>query len=158
MFRTMRREKQQLTMDEAMDILNKGQTGILAVEGDEGYPYAVPLNYVYQGNSIFFHCGKKGHKTDGILKNPKVSFCVVGEDKVAAERFSTDYRSVIAFGRAEIIEEDEKRVYALKALIEKYSRGYEEQGEKEIEKFWNQVDIVEIQIEHVTGKRNMIGN
>lgn len=155
MFRTMRRGKQQLTMEETREILAQGQTGILAVEGDEGYPYAVPLNYAYQNDSIFFHCAKNGHKTDGILKNPKVSFCVVGKDKVVAETFSTDYKSVIAFGRAEIIKEDEKRVYALKALIEKYSKEYEEQGEKEIEKFWNQVEIVEIQIEHVTGKRNM---
>ena len=57
MFRPMRRFKQQLTMERCEEILQKGSYGVLAVLGDEGYPYTVPLNYHYHNGKIFFHSG-----------------------------------------------------------------------------------------------------
>lgn len=155
MFREMRRTKQMLSREESIAVLEKGQTGILAVEGENGYPYAVPLNYVYKENAIYFHCAVQGHKLEGIKKNSKVSFCVVGKDQVLAEKFSTDYESVIVFGRAEILKGEEERLYALRALIEKYSVEYKEEGEKEIKKYWNQAELVKIQIAHMTGKKSI---
>ncbi len=152
MFRKMRRTGQQLPREEALKILKNGKTGVLAVLGDKGYPYAVPLNYALVGDYIYFHCARDGHKTDALSKNSKVSFCVVEKDTVIPKIFSTDYRSAIAFGQARIVEEDAVKRGALLALVEKYGPAYREEGVREIETEWGRVTIVEIRIEHLTGK------
>lgn len=82
MFREMRRKRQQLTEAECIEILKRNTSGVLAVSGDNGYPYAVPLNYVYDGGSVYFHCAKSGHKLDAIRTCDKVSLCVVEQDLV----------------------------------------------------------------------------
>ncbi len=152
MFRKMRRAGQQLPREEAFEILKNGKTGVLAVLGDEGYPYAVPLNYALVGDCIYFHCARDGHKTDALGRNSKVSFCVVEKDTVIPQIFSTDYRSAVVFGQAQIVEEDAVKRGALLALVEKYGPAYREDGAKEIEAEWSRVTIVEIRIEHLTGK------
>lgn len=76
MFREMRRKKQALLFEECAEILKKGASGVLAVSGDFGYPYAVPLSYAYDGAKIYFHCAKCGHKLDSIQRNSKVSFAL----------------------------------------------------------------------------------
>ena len=89
MFRSMRRKKQCLSLQESIDILNRGTSGVLAVSGDGGYPYAVPMSYVYCDSKIFFHSAKQGHKLDAVLGNDKVSFCVVDQDEVQPQKFTT---------------------------------------------------------------------
>ncbi len=101
MFRRMRRAAQQLSDAEALDILKRGSSGVLAVAGDEGYPYAVPLSYAYSEGKLFFHVAKSGHKLDAIARNDKVSFCVIGKDEVVPDEFTTYYRSVVVFGGRE---------------------------------------------------------
>ena len=83
MFREMRRKRQALSKEECEEILLRATSGVLAVSGDDGYPYAVPLSYVYEEGKLFFHCAKAGHKLDAIFRNEKASFGVVGQDKVA---------------------------------------------------------------------------
>ena len=90
MFREMRRKRQMLSEDDCKIILREGTSGVLALSGDDGYPYAVPLSYVYDGKKIFFHCAKSGHKLDAIRRNPQASFCVIGQDKIVPEE-STPY-------------------------------------------------------------------
>ena len=68
MFRKMRRNKQLLPLEECVEILNRGTSGVLAVTGDDDYPYAVPLSYVYYDNKIYFHGAKTGHKLDAVSK------------------------------------------------------------------------------------------
>ena len=152
MFRKMRRNAQELPREEALAVLENGSTGILAVLGDGGYPYTVPLNYALMGGNIYFHCAPEGHKLDAIKKNGKVSFCVVGKDEVIAPIFSTDYRSAIAFGRARVVTEDGLKREALVGLAEKYGPDYMEAGREEIKSTWDRVVIVEIKVEHLTGK------
>lgn len=77
MFREIRRKKQQLTMEESIDILKKGTSGVLALCGDEDYPYAVPISYVYEDSKLYFHGAKSGHKIDAIQRQEKASFCVI---------------------------------------------------------------------------------
>jgi nitroimidazol reductase NimA-like FMN-containing flavoprotein (pyridoxamine 5'-phosphate oxidase superfamily) len=155
MFREMRRKRQLLSKEENVEILKSCATGILAVNGDDGFPYTVPLNYTYEDGKLLFHCATEGHKMDAIKRNDKVTFCVIERDDVVPETFSTDYRSVVVFGRARVITEDHERRAALERLIDKYSAGYEEEGQKEIENDWNQVALVEISIEHMTGKKSL---
>ena len=121
MFREMRRKKQALSTEESLAILNRGISGVLAVTGDQGYPYAVPLSYVYDNNKIFFHCALSGHKLDAIAANNKVSFCVVGQDRVMPQEYTTYFRSVIIFGRARILEDPIEKRTALEKLAAKYS-------------------------------------
>ena len=152
MFREMRRKKQLLSDAETIEILQSCTSGVLAVAGDDDYPYAVPLSYAYKDGKLFFHFAKAGHKLDGILRNDKVSFCVIQKDEIVAETFNTLYRSAIVFGRARILTEDSEKRYALECLLEKYSPGYLSEGQAEIEREWERVCAAEVRIEHMTGK------
>jgi len=152
MFRSMRRKGQELPEAECKEILSSCSTGVLGLMGADGYPYAVPLNYVYADGAIYFHCAKDGHKIDCIRNSERVSFCVVQLGNVVPELFATDYRSVIVFGRAMIVSDDVERRRAMLLLNEKYSPDLPDEGRKEIERFWSAVCVVVIEIEHVTGK------
>ena len=148
----MRRKGQELPEEECKEILSSCSTGVLGLMGADGYPYTVPLNYVYADRAIYFHCAKEGHKIDCIQNDERVSFCVVQRDKVVPEMFATDYRSVIVFGRAVIVTDDLERRRALLLLNEKYSPGLPDEGRKEIERFWSAVCVVVMKVEHMTGK------
>jgi nitroimidazol reductase NimA-like FMN-containing flavoprotein (pyridoxamine 5'-phosphate oxidase superfamily) len=152
MFREMRRKKQLLSEAETIEILRSCTSGVLAVAGDNDYPYAVPLSYAYKDGKLFFHFAKAGHKLDSILKNNKVSFCVIKTDDVVQETFTTHFRSVIVFGRARILTDDSEKRYALECLVEKYSPNHIMEGRTEIEREWKSVSAAEVQIEHMTGK------
>ncbi len=153
MFREMRRPKQALTQDEMVAILENSSTGVLAVNGDGGYPYAVPLNYVYDNGRILFHCAVSGHRIDSIKRDDKISFCVIDKDDVDAAAFNTDYSSVIIFGRAKIIAGDGQREEGLEKIGARFSPGLEKEILQEIKDFWNTVALVSIEIEHMTGKK-----
>jgi nitroimidazol reductase NimA-like FMN-containing flavoprotein (pyridoxamine 5'-phosphate oxidase superfamily) len=154
MFREMRRIKQLLSMEETEAVMNRCTNGVLACLGDEGYPYAVPLSYVYFNGKIYFHSAKAGHKIDAIMRNPKVSFAVIDEDTVVSKEYTTYFRSVLAFGKARIVEGNEY-LEAFKALVEKYSGDQPaEAKQKEINKC-SQAYIIAIDIEHITGKESI---
>ncbi|MDI9567489.1 MAG: pyridoxamine 5'-phosphate oxidase family protein [bacterium] len=153
MFREMRRKKQALPPEETIDILKRGKSGVLAVAGDHDYPYAVPMSYVYHDNKIYFHCAKTGHKIDAIKRNDKVSFCVIDKDQIVSEKYTTYYRSVIVFGRARILEDEGEKRRALEILAAKYSPGQDEGHRLQaIEREFNLVTMIELTIEHMTGK------
>ena len=154
MFREMRRNKQALTAEEVTEILKRNTSGVLAVNGDGGYPYAVPLSYVYLDSKLYFHCAGTGHKLDSILRDDKVSFCVIDQDQVVGEEYTTYFRSVVAFGRARVLEGAEK-LRPLVELCEKYYPGHLEQTRQKAEVALKNVCIVEVAIEHVTGKTAM---
>lgn len=152
MFREMRRNKQVLSPEESIAVLKKGTSGVLAVQGDDDYPYAVPLSYVYHDSKIYFHCAKTGHKIDGISRNSKVSFCVIDQDQIVPEEYTTYFRSIIVFGKARILEDEAEKRAALEKLAERYSPDQEQGRLQEIDKLFNQVCLVELAIEHLTGK------
>ena len=152
MFHAMRRSKQKLSLKECEDILFCGSSGVLALAGDDGYPYAVPISYAYDGDCIYFHCAKAGHKLDAIRRNNKASFCVVAQDLVVPEEYTSYFRSVIAFGKVTFIEEPDEKRRALRILAEKYSAEFLEGAEKEIEDKLSAVCIFCLEIEHLSGK------
>lgn len=152
MFREMRRRNQVLSSEECIQVLNRATSGVLAVSGDNDYPYAVPLSYVYHNNKIYFHGAKTGHKLDGIIRNEKVSFCVIDQDEIIQEEYTSYFRSVIVFGRARIIEGEEKRK-ELEILTARYSPDIEEaQRSQAVEKGLYAVCMIELEIEHISGK------
>lgn len=173
----MRRHKQQLSQEECFKILKKGSSGTLALLDKQGFPYAVPLSYVFVSGkaiqnetehsadkkpkcpelqdslgSIFFHSALKGHKIDAIRNCANVSFCVIDADEVIPERFTTAYRSVIVFGTARIIENPECRLLGLELLGRKYSPGIEEAMQDEIASAFDRTAVIELKIEKITGK------
>lgn len=151
-FREMRRKRQLLSPEETEAILRRGTAGVLAVSGDGGYPYAVPLSYVYAKGRIFFHCAKTGHKLDAIRRCEKVSFCVVDRDEVKPEEYTTYFRSAIVFGKARILEDDAEKRAAIELLAEKYCPADPEGRRREIEREYRQLCMVEITMDRMTGK------
>ncbi len=152
-FRPMRRNKQELSKQECESVLKRGTSGVLALLGDGGYPYAVPLSYVYADGRFFFHCAKTGHKLDAIRKEEKASFCVIDQDKVVPEKFTTYFRSVIAFGRVRILEEESEILEAIERLAVKYSP--EESAasrQEEIRRSRAALCMLELTVEHMSGK------
>ena len=153
MFREMRRNRQMLPMEETLELLKKGTSGVLALLGDEDYPYAVPVSYVYADEKLYFHGARSGHKLDAIRKQDKASFCVISQDRIMPEEYTTYFRSVIAFGRIRILEDEAEMRRAIEILAEKYSPDVSEAGRRqEIDKTWNALCMLEFTIEHVTGK------
>ncbi len=159
MFREMRRIRQQISREECAEILGRATSGVLGVHGDDGYPYTVPLSFVYQEGgaglgTIGFHCAKTGHKIDAIRRNEKVSFTVIDRDEVMPRERTTKFRSVIVFGRARILEDEEEMRRAANAVGAKYSGGYEDLYMRETEDTIREGRLccVEITIDHMTGK------
>ena len=152
MFREMRRNKQLLSQEDTIAVLERGTNGILAVSGDDDYPYAVPLSYIYHDSRIYFHCAKTGHKLDSIKRNPRVSFCVVDKDQIVSEEFTTYFRSVIVFGRAQVLDSPMEKRAALEVLAAKYSPDLEQGRLEEIDKLFDRVCIVALIPEHISGK------
>ena len=146
----MRRIRQLLPEEENIRILENGKVAVWAVAGDDDYPYAVPINYVYHEGCIYIHCARQGHKLDAIRRNPKCSLCIVDKDDVVPIELTSYFRSVIAFGKAEIVEEGNEVIDALRLLSDKYSPGIDQ--EEEIRKFLKNVCIVRIRLVEVTGK------
>ena len=152
MFREMRRKRQELSEEACRQVLLEATSGVLAVYGDEGYPYAVPLSFVYAGSKIYFHGAKSGHKLDAIRRNEKVSFCVIGQDEIIPEKFTTYFRSVIVFGTARILEDETEMRTAIEILSDKYAPGRPEERDAEIGKEWPALCLVELSIDHMSGK------
>ncbi len=152
MFRDMRRKQQHLSKKEIEDILEKRTAGVLAVSGDEGYPYAVPLSYVYKDNRIYFHSATSGHKIDGINNNEKVSFCVIDQDIVSPKEFTTHFRSVIVFGKARIIVDIDEKRESLILLSQKYLPDMDKEIMKKTSSGLEDLEMIVVDIEHMTGK------
>ena len=149
----MRRIRQQLTHDECIDILCRATAGVLAVTGDGGYPYAVPLSHVYAGGRLYFHSALQGHKVDAIAADARCSFCIIDRDEVHPESFTTHFKSVIAFGRIHIIDEDEERLAALRMLGRRHAPHDAAGLQREIDKDYGRVLLLRLDIEHLTGKQ-----
>lgn len=149
MFRKMRRSDKEMSEEMTLDLLLRGEDGVLGTIGDNGYPYTVVVNYVYLNNKIYFHCAKTGYKIDNIKNNNKVSFTVYDNVEVVGDELTTKYQSLIVFGRAKVIEATKE---VLLALINKYAEIDENKALKMIEREISITSIVEIEIDHVTGK------
>lgn len=153
MFREMRRKKQSLPPRECSVILERGTSGVLALSGDDGYPYAVPLSYVCEGDRLYFHCAKAGHKLDAIRRDSRASFCVIDKDRIVSEEYTTYFRSVIVFGTIRILEDDSEKRTAIEKLVIKYAPedSTERRGQM-IDREWEPLCMLEMTIEHMTGK------
>lgn len=156
MFREIRRQNRILEDDARIkELLIASEYGFLSLgTPDNGYGYGIPINYAYDENtnSLYFHCAPQGQKLDIMRQNNKVSFCIVGYTKPLPNQFATLYESVIAFGLANMNLSDEEKRKAMRFLVGKYSKGYEESGEKYMDKSWDKMVVFKVEIEHITAK------
>lgn len=149
----MRRIKQALAPQECIRILEKGASGVLALSGDDGYPYAIPISYVYNDSKLYFHSARNGHKIDAVRQCQKASFCVIEQDHIVPEKYTTFYRSVIAFGRIRILEEEAEIRDSIEMLAIKYHPVDTPEGRLQaINRDFNRLCMIELSIEHLSGK------
>ena len=148
----MRRKRQQLSDEETILLLRQATSGVLSLLDDDGYPYGVPLSYVYHENKLYFHSALSGHKIDAIRHCDKASFTVICQDEVHPETFTTHFRSVVCFGRVHIINNEEEKLATLRMLGERYCPNDEQSLDAEIKKSFNRLDMIAFEIEHITGK------
>ncbi len=149
----MRRRRQQLSTEEAVAILQKSTAGTLALLGDNDYPYAVPLSYVYQDGRIYFHSALAGHKVDAVRKNEKASFCVIEQDDVQPKKYTTFYRSVIAFGRVHVVDDEAEKMRMARMLGNRYNPNDDVALSRELKSGLSRMLMIRLDIEHLTGKQ-----
>jgi nitroimidazol reductase NimA-like FMN-containing flavoprotein (pyridoxamine 5'-phosphate oxidase superfamily) len=158
MFTPMRRKDRAMPEEQARALLEKGIWGTLATQGEGDWPCAVPLSYVVMDNTIYFHCARSGQKSDNMRLNPKVSFCVVGENKPVFEGdFTTNYESVVVYGIACEVTEQEEKTESLLALCQKYLPVYMDKADASIAVSIKATAVWGIEIQHITGKRRPVG-
>lgn len=151
MFRKMRRFKQRISDEKCIEILTNEPRGILALHGEDGYPYALPLNHYYHNGSLYFHCAAEGHKLDAIKRDPKASFCVLDKGFKKENEWALNINSVIVFGKIGFVTDADKKETILRKLGNKF---YPDPAdvEREIKKYLDKVCILEMSIDHMTGK------
>jgi nitroimidazol reductase NimA-like FMN-containing flavoprotein (pyridoxamine 5'-phosphate oxidase superfamily) len=152
MFRTMRRFRQQITEEECETILREEPRGVLSMYGEDGYPYAIPINFIYDGRKIYFHCAKEGHKIDALKKDNRVSFCVYDKGYLKEGKVGLNINSVVIFGKIRFIDDRETVIRETRALGMKYLP--EDLVEKDVKKYaeTGRLQILELTIDHMTGK------
>ncbi len=153
MFRTMRRFKQQLEKEECIAILKSEPRGVLSLIGDEGYPYSIPMTHFYdeRDGKLYFHGAKVGHKIDAIKNCNKACFCVYDKGYRKEGEWSLNIRSVVAFGRIELIDDIKKAEEICSDLVRKFTDD-EEYLRKELDSALARVQCFSFTIEHMTGK------
>lgn len=148
----MRRKDKAMTEEATMTVLKEAEYGFLSTVGEDGYPYGIPVNYVYENGKIYFHgtCFM-GHKNQNIAFCNKVCFSIARNTSVVADKFFSKFESVVAFGTIEEIFEEEK-MSAMKVLLQKYSGDFMEAGIKYLESAAEKISVFAITVERVTGK------
>lgn len=149
----MRRKKKEIDIEKGKQLLKNSRRGVLAVNGDNGYPYAVPINYLYDESAqkIYFHGAKAGHKFDSINACDKVCFTVIGDEMIKDEKWAPYLQSVVVFGRCRLLDDGKQSIDLLKRLADKY---YPSRTliDEETERVGAAVQMFEIEIEHISAK------
>lgn len=143
--------KQYLSEDAELEILLTATNGVLSLVDTDGSPYGVPVSFAYDGyGHIYFHSAVKGHKIDCIRGDSRCSFCVVGQDKIVPEEFTSYFRSVIVKGNISIMAVQYEIMKGLLLICEKYSPGID--SDKEIAKCLGHVLVLRLDIKSMIGK------
>lgn len=151
MFRKMRRFKQQISDEKCFEILKNEPRGVMAFHGEDGYPYAIPLNFVLIGRELYFHCAAEGHKIDAIKADNRVSFCVMDSGFKREGEWALNINSVVIFGKISFVTDAGEKELALRTLGNKYDPS-PEHVEKEVAKYLERVCILKLSIDHISGK------
>ncbi len=147
----LRRKNRAITEEEAVNLLNNAEYGVMSTATKTGKPYGVPLNFCFIDHCIYFHCAVEGQKMDNIKQNKSVSFCIVGKTEILPDKFGTRYESVIVSGAIEEVSGNNKQG-ALEGLLHKYSQDFFDKGIKYIDGLREKTRVFKIIINTLTGK------
>lgn len=153
MFRELNRIKQKLSPEESITILKQEPRGVLSLIGDGGYPYGMPMNHWYNETDgcLYFHSGKKGHKTDAMSRCGKASYCVYDQGFRRQGEWALNIRSVIVFGRIEVVEDFETAMAITRQLSLKYTDDIA-YIDREIQQSGKNTLVFRLVPEQITGK------
>lgn len=146
----VRRQDRLLGEERAAAILREGEYGFLALGGEGGY--GIPVNFAAEADHIYIHCAPEGEKLRRIISDNRASFCVVGHTAPKPQQFTTEYESVMLFGRITVVTDDTERMHALSLIVAKYSPEYTETGMKYAEKSFHRTAVLRLDIERASGK------
>jgi len=154
MFRELTRKNQQISTEDCIQILNRETRGVLSVLGDDGYPYGMPMNHWYneEDGNLYFHCGKVGHRLDALRRCNKVSYCVYDKGYREEGTWALKVKSVIAFGRIEIVDDMDRIVEITTKLSHKFTQD-DAYIQREIEQSAHRTLLLRLTVEHLCGKR-----
>ncbi len=154
MFRKLRRIKNEISAEDAKALLRNNKRAAFSVNGDDGYPYTIPINFYYDenDNKIYFHSAKAGHKIDSVKANDKICFTTWNDGYLDDGDWAFRVSSCVVFGRAKLIDDSKITEDKVRKLARKYYPSAEA-VEEEIKKDINRVQLVAIEIEHISGKK-----
>ena len=154
MFRKVRKIKNEISVEEAKNLLRNNKRAAFSVNGDDGYPYTIPINFYYDEdeNRIYFHSAKRGHKIDSIRANDKICFTTWNDGYIEDGDWAYHVSCCVVFGRAKLIDDFQITEEKVRKFALKYYPSPEE-AEKEIQAGIKAVQLVSIEIEHISGKR-----
>ena len=152
MFRPMRRIKQQLAEDEALEVLKSAKRGVLSVIGDDGWPYGIHLNPYWEDGRLYFHGAKAGHKIDALRKDARASFTVIDEGTKDEGGWAYTFRSVVVFGHVEFVDDQMRSLDICRHLARRFNPS-EKDIEDEVRRAGQHVQVFALLPEHMTGKR-----
>ena len=152
-FREIRRFKQALSNEECIKVLGHELRGVLSVLGDDDYPYGMPINHWYnpEDGKLYFHAGPGGHRLDSITKHDKVSFCVYDGGFRKEGDWALNIKSVIVFGRMEVVKDEDLKLHAIRQLSYKFPVD-DEYIDDDIRRNGNSFVMLALTPEHMTGK------
>jgi uncharacterized protein len=154
MVHDMRRIDRSLSEAEAREIMARADHGFLATVGEDGWPYAVPVNHVLAGDLLYFHCALSGHKLENLAREERVAYSAIASSEILPKEVTTHFESAIVFGRANIVEDAAEKRRALDLLGSRFCAGFEAEVQEEIRKDGPKTLVVRIRIERITGKAN----
>ena len=152
MNREMRVSKRAIEQDEITEVLKSAEYGILSTISEGDTPYGTPLNFAYDDGVLYFHCASEGHKLNNIRYHSNGCFTIVDSVELMASKFSTKYRSVVVFGKVQIVDDPGEKKQGLIRIVEKLSPDFIENGIKYIDSAFDKVTVLRMDIEHITGK------
>ncbi len=149
----MRRNDREITdRDEIAAILAEATVCHIGLAGDDG-PYVVPVSFGYEDGSVYFHTAPAGKKLAMLEKDPRCCFEVDICDQVVRNdspcSWGVRYRSVIGYGRAEILRNPEEKGHGLNSIMQHYGGGTHEFSEQDL----GQVTVIRIAVDTMTGKK-----
>ena len=155
--KNVRRQDRLLAESRARELLENAEYGVMSMADENGIPYGIPVNFVWDGgNSIFVHCAPEGKKLRILQTNDNVSFCVVGKVRLLPDKFTTEYESIVLKGKARTGLSEVTRMNALKLLLRKLSPNDYERGVGYAEKSFARTEIIRLDIDEWSGKAKKV--
>ncbi|MDP2875356.1 MAG: pyridoxamine 5'-phosphate oxidase family protein [Holophaga sp.] len=152
MFHEIRRRDRAITETEAWEILAQSEWGVLSTLGEDGWPYGVPVNHVVLDGRIYLHCAQAGHKLENLAFESRVSYCAVASSEVLPAELSTNFESVVLFGRAIAVNDDTEKRRALEALLTRFAPQHPAEGAEAMRTEFSRTTVVRITPDHISGK------